>query len=380
MRKYLFLAVLTLALSPWAAFETAEAGLPYCSKTAKQMFGACRADVNDNFREARAKCLNIGDDEERGECFAEAWEERHEESDECFDQREARYEACDLLGEDRYDPDPLKDPAIMFVDPDDIGDTYEPNPYVNLTVGHTYVLRAGEDFEEIVVVTVTDEVREAEGYDPNPGDDDAPVVLCRTVVDAVVIEEIDEEDGTIDYEPVEITDDEFAQDVNGAVYYCGEVSRNFEDGYLVDIDGSFFSGIEGAKGGVLMRAVPAEGEADRQEWSIGEAEDVVEYVSLATSPDEENPLFPCNDQCLQTHDTDALSPGETEFKYYLEDVGFVLAVALEDGTPTGEREELLCVGDSLAVLADPDCGIDDLDELLDELCELSPDAFCEDDD
>ena len=373
MRKYLFLAALTLALSPWAAFETAEASLPFCSKTAKQMFGACRADVNDNFREVRAKCLNIAVDDERGECFERAWDERHEESDECFDRREARYEACDLVGEERYAPDPLKDPLITFIDPDSIGDGAEPNPFFDLSVGHTYVLRAGEDFEEIVVVTVTDETREAEGYD-------GAEVLCRTVVDAVVVEEEDDDDGGVDYEAVEITDDEYAQDVDGNVYYCGEVSRNFEDGYLSDLDGSFFSGINGAKAGILIRSAPMVGMADRQEWAVGEAEDVVEYIHLATSPDEENPLFPCNDQCLQTHDSAALDPGETEFKYYLRNVGFVLAVALEDGEPSGEREELLCVGDSLAVLADPDCGIEDLDELLDELCELSPDAFCEDDD
>ena len=56
----------------------------------------------------------------------------------------------------------------------------------------------------------------------------------------------------------------------------------------------------------------------------------------------------------------------------------VLAVGLEDGEITGEREELVCLGDSLDVLVDPDCGIADVDLLLDELCKLSPDAFCED--
>ncbi len=51
---------------------------------------------------------------------------------------------------------------------------------------------------------------------------------------------------------------------------------------------------------------------------------------------------------------------------------------MEDGEITGEREELVCVGQSLDVLSDnPDCGIGDPEALLEELCKLSPDAFCD---
>jgi hypothetical protein len=91
----------------------------------------------------------------------------------------------------------------------------------------------------------------------------------------------------------------------------------------------------------------------------------------------DNEAFPCSpDMCLKTFDFSPLEPESTEFKYYLPGTGFVLAVALEDGEITGEREELVCVGDSLQVLEDPVCGIDDTDALLEVLCEHSP-AFCE---
>ena len=53
---------------------------------------------------------------------------------------------------------------------------------------------------------------------------------------------------------------------------------------------------------------------------------------------------------------------------------------MEDGEITGEREELVCIGDSIEILSDPACGIDDPEELLEELCEVAPDAFCNDDD
>ena len=54
----------------------------------------------------------------------------------------------------------------------------------------------------------------------------------------------------------------------------------------------------------------------------------------------------------------------------------MLAAALEDGEPTGEREVLVCVGDSLEVLEDESCGIENLEALLEALCARSPDTFC----
>ena len=65
--------------------------------------------------------------------------------------------------------------------------------------------------------------------------------------------------------------------------------------------------------------------------------------------------------------------------------GFVLALPFElndDEQPewewTGEREELVCRGDSLAVLQDKACGIRDPAELLETLCDVAGDAFCDD--
>ena len=56
----------------------------------------------------------------------------------------------------------------------------------------------------------------------------------------------------------------------------------------------------------------------------------------------------------------------------------MLGVALEDGKPAGGRDEVLCIGETLDVLADTMCGIEaaDLPQLREELCRLSPAAFC----
>ena len=370
--RFLSISMLILALASLSMMDTALAQ-GACKRTASRMFEACNFDLLEENKLAQANCTNITDTHEQRACLDEARMTQREERELCHTQRRARLEACELLAEDRYDPDPLLDPAIEFVDPDDV-DENTVNPYVSVIAGHTYVLRAGEDFEETVVVHVTEESREILG------------VLCRIVVDIVFVAEEDEEDGGIDYIPVEHTDDWFAQDTARNVYYCGEVARNFEDGQLVDLDGSFEAGKERAKSGVLIKAFPITGEAHRQEFALGEAEDIIQYGDLAAIPSEEeggeNSDFPCSSDpngCLMTFDFTPLAPESTEFKYYLPGVGFVLGVALEDGELTGERDELVCVGDSLEILQDPSCEIEDPEELLEELCELSPDAFCEDD-
>lgn len=348
-----------------------EHGNSPCVRSADAMRQACALDAREERRETIASCLHIGDREERQSCRTEANWVKMEADAGCMDQKDARVDVCELLGEQRYDPDPLTGisiagEAIEFVDPNAIGLTLPANPYLSLELGHTHVLRAGEDFEEIVVVTVTDEIREILDVD------------CRVVVDVVVVQDGDE------YEAIEVTDDWFAQSTDGDVYYCGEIARNFEDGVLRDLDGSFEAGIDLAKSGVLIRATPTIGEAHRQEFLIGEAEDVIQYVDTMTSPVTEeggdNPLFPCPaNGCLKTQEFIPIEPESGEFKYYLPGTGFVLGVALENGEITGERDELVCVGPTLDVLHDPACGLENVDELLEDLCELSPEAFCLDD-
>jgi hypothetical protein len=359
---------LSLTIATLASLNTAIASEEYspCQQTAFKMLQACYYDNKDDLKTALANCTNLNDRAERSACRQEARATSVEEFQTCMNQYAARVDACDLLGEVRYDPDPLLDPAINFVDPDEV-DPASANPYVSIVEGHTYVVRAGEEGEETVVVYATGEVREIQG------------IPCRVVVDVALESELDEEDGTIDYIPLEVTDDWFAQDMEGNVYYCGELSRNYEDGLLMDLDGSFEGGRDYAKAGILIMSYPDIRSAHRQEFALGEAEDIIQYLDAAAYPEDENEQFPCseNSGCLMTYDFSPLEPEASEFKYYIPGVGFVLAEAMESGELTGERETLMCVGDSLEVLQQPECGIDDPDELLETLCELSPKAFCD---
>jgi hypothetical protein len=332
-----------------------------CDQSADKMFRSCRFEVKEEYFATIAKCINLEDSDQRTNCIETAAEIRNEDKEGCFDQREARKNVCELLNENRYGPEGLLTTDNFLEEPDNS------NPYFPLLPGHTFVTRGGEDFEETIVVTVTDQVREILG------------VNCRIVVDAVLLQE----DG--EWQAVEITDDYYAQALNGDIHYCGEVSRNFEDGALVDLDGSFEAGRDMAQSGILIKANPIAGDAHRQEYLLGEAEDVIRYVAGATYPTSvgegeggENPYFPCEETCVKTEEFIPPEPDSGEFKYFISGVGFVLGVDLEDGEPNGEREELLCTGDSLAVLNHSSCGITDPAELKAQLCRLSPIAFCDD--
>lgn len=288
-----------------------------CNQTAELASKACGAEVRDDFLIAKAKCINISDPDEQGECLSEARVERRETKGLCKDQEDAREDVCDLLEEDRYDPD--FDPA-NFVDPDEIGTSVEPHPFLALVPGTQWKYADSEG--ETIVVTVTDEIKLVDG------------VLCRVVQDVVTSEEGFQ---------IEDTDDWFAQDLEGNIWYCGEEVKDFEvfEGdepvkeELVAIDGSFKAGRDGAQPGILLPANPQVGDAYRQEFDLGNAEDTVEVISITGT--ESAPGGSCDGDCFVTRDFSALDPGPEENKYYAPGIGLIVEINLEDGA----RNELV---------------------------------------
>lgn len=394
--KKIFASAITAASLSLIGSYSINAQAAVCDNSAGRMFNSCLNETREEYWASLARCANVEDLDERVECVEDTKAERMESREECEDQLDARDEVCMLLGERRYE-DPLLDENIVFVDPDDVGPggMYSANPFVSVVAGHTAVLRSEEtvitepDEEEgepggeekteveIVVVHVTDEVREIQG------------VPCRVVLDVVLEPEYDDEEGKWEFEAVEVTDDWFAQDTGANVYYCGEIARNFEDDVLRDLDGSFEAGLDLAQGGLLISAAPMPGESHRQEYALGEAEDLVEYISLSATPldegFEDNADFPCGEagsgECLQAMEFAPLEPGHSEYKYFLPGVGFVLALPIEDGEVSANgSERLVCTGDSLDVLFSTACGFgEDAEELAETLCELA-DEFCDDED
>jgi hypothetical protein len=277
----------------------------FCSKTARAALRACEAEALDDYWIAVGRCTNDADAAAREACTDGARSEREEALDECPEQRDARLDVCDTLGQAPYDP-PI-DPA-NFLSPAAIAAA--PNPFLPLVPGNTWRYAGGD---ETVTVTVTDRTKTLLG------------------VTTIVVHDVAQVNGAV----AEDTDDYLAQDADGNVWYFGELSRDFEDGDLVDLEGSWRAGVDGARPGILLRAAPAVGDVYRQEFLLGEAEDLAEVRS--TTGTETSPGASCAGTCLVTHEFTPIEPDASESKYYVPGVGLILEVDDE----TGDRVELI---------------------------------------
>ena len=70
-------------------------------------------------------------------------------------------------------------------------------------------------------------------------------------------------------EPVEVTDDWYAQDSAGNIWYLGEDTAEYRNGKVVSHAGSFEAGVDGAQPGIAMPANPVDGMTYRQEYYAG---------------------------------------------------------------------------------------------------------------
>jgi len=311
------LATLTLIAPLCLVGHTAAAQDAFgCSQSARLLRYACAHDLRDSFFTATAQCLdNIIVD---NACLEAAATEADEGGEECGEVLEARLNLCESLGDAAHEPAFGELFAPSFVDPTQIGVTVQPNPYFPLVAGNRWVF---EGDGERVVVLVKNETKLIDG------------VTCVVVNDVVT------EDGIL----VEDTDDWFAQDTDGNVWYCGEIARDYElfEGdnpqtpELIEIGGSWKAGREGAEPGILLPAIPVMGDVIRQEVLYGDAEDVIEILSLTAT--EAAPGGSCTGNCLQTRDFTPLDGEANENKYYAPGIGLIVEIDLN----TGDRVELM---------------------------------------
>lgn len=298
------LGALAILGAPFATAGTTQSP-GACTATAQAVLPACRTASSEEFWLTTANCRNLNDPEARQECTREASDSRAEALNECNDQYEARLELCAALGESRYDP--VIDPT-RFVDPRQIGKAVAPNPYLMLIPGRTMTYRNGD---EHIVTTVTKNIVRILG------------VRC------VEIHDVSRVNGALS----EDTLDWLAQDVDGNVWYFGELSQSFEQGQLSSLDGSWKAGEDFAKPGILMKAAPAVGSVYRQEFSLGTSEDAARVANLMASAT--TPAASCRNDCLLTREFSPIEPDVVELKYYAPGVGLILT------TEAGVREELI---------------------------------------
>lgn len=273
-----------------------------CSATSSATLNACRSEADDDYWLAIAICNNV-DPDERLTCQASADAIHADEMLVCRDVFFARQDVCAQVGEAPYRPDLT---VSNFVNPADIGNSVAPNPYFPLVVGNTWVY---EGDGETVTVTVLPQTKEILGIET-----------------VVVLDLVEDEKG----QKIEETFDWFAQHVNGDVWYMGEISLNYEDGDIRDIDGSWRSGVDGAQPGILIRANPVLREVLRQEFDANNAEDLAR--ADAFDANVSSPALSCMNDCLQTYDFTPLDAESQEAKYYKPGIGKVRIDNLIDGS------------------------------------------------
>jgi hypothetical protein len=137
----------------------------------------------------------------------------------------------------------------------------------------------------------------------------------------------------------ESTQDWFAQDDNGNVWYFGEFTTDIATG---GHEGSWQAGVNGAKAGIIMEAQPKVGDTYNEELAKGVAEDKAKVLSLN---EKVCVPFGCFTHVLKTKNFTPLEPNSVENKFYAPEVGSIKTVMVKGGT---DEEHLVQIkgGDS----------------------------------
>jgi hypothetical protein len=168
------------------------------------------------------------------------------------------------------------------------------NPFFPLKPGTRWTYGG----DEKVVVTVTADTKLILGVP-------ATVVRDQVFVDGAL------EEDTLDW---------FAQDRQGNVWYFGEQTAEYTDGKISSTKGSWTGGVDGAQPGIVMLAQPMAGDAYRQEYLAGEAEDLATVTALSG-----NVTVPAGKygDVLVTEEWTPLEPDVRERKTYARGIGLV---------------------------------------------------------
>ena len=173
------------------------------------------------------------------------------------------------------------------------------NTYMILEPGYKLILVDGQD---TLTVTVRDETKEVDG------------------VKTRIVEERETKGGKLE----EVSRNYFAFDkATGDIYYFGEdVDMYDANGKVKNHEGSWLSGVNGARFGLMMPGQPKVGQRYQQEVAPGVALDRAEIISLTETVKVPAGTFK---DCLKTKDSSGLEAA-VETKQYAPGVGL-----LEDG-------------------------------------------------
>lgn len=302
MEKYIqgaaFAALTALSFAIHPAPAVAEGGV--CARTTAAALSGCKLQAGSDFKIALGICANIKSDSDRQKCRKRAGKDEKEARQLCGEQAKERKQVCNQVGKAAYDP---------VINPADFSTTIN-NPLLPMKPGSVFVYQNLTENAE-VTITVTNQTITLAG------------VTC------IVVHDVNTVDGDIE----EDTFDYYAQHTNGSVWYFGEDTISYDNG-VASTEGSWRAGVDGAKAGIVMLAAQPLGKTYRQEFMLGEAEDVARTVAVNQSVAVPYGTF---NTAFMTKDSTPIEPGKFERKYYVPGVGMVLA----HNPATGEREELV---------------------------------------
>jgi hypothetical protein len=130
----------------------------------------------------------------------------------------------------------------------------------------------------------------------------------------------------------ETTLDYYARDNRGNVWYFGEDTQELSPaGAILNTDGSWQAGVNGAKPGIIMTANPVIGQVYQQEYLPGQAQDHAKAIRLSAST---KVPFASFSNAQLTQEWSPLEPNVIDHKYYVRGIGVVKEV-----TAKGPKEE-----------------------------------------
>jgi len=124
----------------------------------------------------------------------------------------------------------------------------------------------------------------------------------------------------------ERTSDWYAQDKQGNVWYFGEATAELDEhGHVKSREGSWLTGVHGAKAGIYFPGHPRIGQSALQEYYKGHAEDHFQVLSLKATV---SVPYVTSHKALLTKEWTPLEPSVLDHKYYVRGIGTVQEISV----------------------------------------------------
>ena len=174
------------------------------------------------------------------------------------------------------------------------------NSYFILEPGYKAILESQENSDDSqLVMTVLDETKMVNG------------------IETRIVEERETEDGEL----TEISKNYFAIcNPTNDVFYFGEDVDMYQDGAIINHDGSWLAGIDNAKPGLIMPGTVEVGMKYYQEIAPSITEDRAEIIDVNDKISTPTGNF---EKVLKIEESNPLEPGIKELKYYAPQIGLV---------------------------------------------------------